>query len=659
MGDMPHLNMEALASALRAGDIRVLLMVLVHLTGDRAWLSAPYRPKRDVRIVPDPSAGIAPSAQEQVRAAVLQRLLSGEPPAITDPGDELIVEMMSACLAEDVPPEYARLTREEMGFVSRDVAWSQDSAAVRERAPTVLIVGAGVSGIALAVRLDRLGIRYTIVERNQDIGGTWYENRYPGCGVDTPNHSYSFSFGERYAWSRYFSPREEIQDYLLRIVEEFGLRERIRFGTRLVGAEWSEGRNVWTARVTDERGVTESLEAQVLVTAVGHFGQPIVPPVEGRDLFKGKQLHSGQWPAEIDLRGARLAVIGTGASAMQIVPMVADSVRSLTIYQRSPQWVRPIARYSDPIGAETQWLLREVPFYAGWFRFTMFWRYGDGLLPFLRKDPAWPHPERSINRGNDRHREELTQHIRSELRERPDLIERCTPTYPPYGKRILLDNGWYKALLKPNVELVTGEVVRLHEDGVEARDGSRRAADVVIWATGFDLGELAARLNIVGEHGRTLAEAWEERGPAAYLGMMVPGFPNFFSLLGPNSGLGHGGSTIFQAECQARYISSALVAMAERDLAAITVQEEVFEHFVQKVDQEHEGMIWTHPGMTTYYRNKKGRVTTVTPWRLADNWAMTHDIDLGDFRISPTAERERQPHPPQYNGAPEKPRGSP
>lgn len=621
---------DALKSALREGDIRVLLMVLVHLTGDRSWLAPPYRPKRDVRIVPDPSAGLAASTQDEVRQAVLERLLSTDAPAIDDPGDELMAEMMSACLGEDVPPDYARLTREEMGFVSRDVAWADGVPRVPGRAPNVLIVGAGVSGIALAVRLGRLGIPYEIVEKNDDIGGTWHENRYPGCGVDTPNHSYSFSFGQRYAWSRYFSPRDEIQDYLLRVVDEFGLRDHIRFNTRLVGAEWDDDRKVWVARLTHD-GSADRVEASVLVTAIGHFGKPVIPAVEGRDVFKGRQVHSGEWPDDLDLTGTRLAVIGTGASSMQIVPTIADLAEKVTIYQRSPQWVRPIVGYADPINPATQTLLREVPFYAGWFRFTMFWRYGDGLLPFLRKDPTWPHSERSINKGNDRHREELTNHIRAELRDRPDLIEKCTPSYPPYGKRILLDNGWYRTLLKPNVELISGSVVRLHEAEVETDDGERRPANVIIWATGFDLSQLAAGLNIVGRSGLTLARTWEVSGPAAYLGMMVPEFPNLFSMLGPNSGLGHGGSTIFQAECQARYITSCLTAMVEGDLSAMTVRESAFNDYIGRVDREHDKMIWTHPGMTTYYRSIKGRVTTVTPWRLLDNWAMTQNVNLHDF----------------------------
>jgi 4-hydroxyacetophenone monooxygenase len=623
-----------LASAIAEGDIRVLLMVLVHMTGDDRWLQPPYRPKRDVRLIPDPNAGVPKEIQDEIRAAVVKLFADGDPqPVITDPGNEMMLEMMRATLGETVAPEYAPLMREEMAFVPRDARWSERPPAEVLSEQHVLIVGAGVCAIALGVALGRLGIPYTIVEKNDELGGTWYVNRYPGCGVDTPNHSYSYSFGPRNAWSRYFCQREELFGYLKKVAAEFDIRKHLRLNTELTSSRWDEGKRRWISTLKTRDG-EETFESTALVSAIGQLNDPLPADFKGQEAFRGLRLHSAAWSDDLKVDGKRVAVIGTGATAMQLVPTISDRAASVTIYQRTAQWARPVEGYSDPISKGAQWLLAHLPFYAQWYRFNMFWRYGDGLLPFLRKDPAWPHPDRAVNKGNDRHRQELTDFILSELKDRPDLIAKCVPTYPPYGKRILLDNGWFRTLTKPNVELVTDPIDHFTRDGIVAADGKLRGADIIAVSTGFKVTEMAARLNITGRDGKDLKEAWANDNPTAHLGLTVPDFPNFFCMLGPNSGPAHGGSVIFQSECQSRYISACLVQMIEHGVAAIDVRKDVHDDYVRKVDAEHEQMIWTHPGMTTYYRNKLGRVFSAMPWRFVDYWAMTHDPDLDEYRLT-------------------------
>ncbi|MGA7995125.1 MAG: NAD(P)/FAD-dependent oxidoreductase, partial [Bradyrhizobium sp.] len=582
-----------LSSAIAEADIRCLLMVLVHMTGDERWLEPPYKPKRDARLIPDPDAGLPAEIQDEIRAAVVRLFAQGTPkPVITDPGDELILRMMRACLGENVAPEYAPLMREEMGFVPRQARWTQRPADEPLAHHHVLIVGAGVCAIALAVALGQLGIRYTIVEKNAELGGTWYVNRYPGCGVDTPNHSYSYSFGSRNAWTRYFCQREELLDYLKKVADEYGIREHLRLNTQLTSSRWDESKRRWISTLKTKDG-EETFESTVLVSAIGQLNDPSRAHFKGEVDFKGLILHSALWPDDLNLDGKRVAVIGTGATSMQLVPSIADRVASLTVFQRTAQWARPVEGYSDPITDGAQWLLAHLPFYVQWYRFNMFWRYGDGLLPFLRKDPAWPHPDRAVNKGNDRHREELTDFIRSELKDRPDLIEKCVPTYPPYGKRILLDNGWYKTLTKPNVELVADEIDRFTRDGILTKDGKERPYDIIVVATGFKVTEMAARLDITGREGKNLRDKWAGDNPTAYLGLTVPDFPNLFCMLGPNTGPAHGGSVIFQSECQSRYISACLVDMIERGIAAVDVRQEILDDYVSKVDAEHEAMVWT------------------------------------------------------------------
>ena len=313
-----------LTSAIAEGDIRVLLMVLVHMTGDLRWLEPPYKPRRDVRLIPDPQAGVPKQIQDEIRAAVLKLFANGEPkPAIADPGNELMLKMMRACLGEDVAPEYAPLMREEMGFVARDVRWAKPPASEQLLQQHVLIVGAGVCAIALGTALGRLGIPYTIVEKNDELGGTWYVNRYPGCGVDTPNHSYSFSFGARNNWTRYFAQREELLDYLKKVALEHDVRSHIRFNTRLTSSRWDETRRRWISTLENDKGV-EDFESAVLVSAIGQLNDPSPAHFEGEQDFAGLMFHSALWSDDIKLDGKRVAVIGTGATAMQLVPTIAD-----------------------------------------------------------------------------------------------------------------------------------------------------------------------------------------------------------------------------------------------------------------------------------------------------------------------------------------------
>ena len=626
-----------LAEAIGEADLRVLLMSLFHLTGDRRWIEAPYRPKRDVNLIADENAGFDEATQARIRSAALDLLARDDlTPAIGDPGDERMLEMMRVCLGEDVPPEYAGMIREEMGFIPRQVAWRDREAAdlgMRETEPLVGIVGAGASGIALGTNLEKLGIPYVIFEQNDQVGGTWYRNRYPGCGVDTPNHAYSFSFGSRYPWGRYFAPREECQDYLERIAEESGIRPNVRFNTTVMAADWDDDAARWRVRIETPDG-EEIVEVTALVSAIGQLSQPFRPEIRGQEDFEGPLFHPMDWPDDLDVRGKRVALIGTGATAMQIVPAIVDQVESLTVYQRTPQWARPIPRYHDPIGKGAQWLLENVPYYAEWFRFTMLWRYGDGLLPFLRKDPDWPHPGRSINRINERHRLEMLEHIRSELGSRTDLLDKCVPDYPPYGKRILLDAGWFRAIRRDNVELVTDAVDHIEGDALVAADGSRREADVVVVSTGYVVKELTARLNVTGRDGQTLAEAWGEDNPRAYLGCTVSGFPNLFIIYGPNTGLAHGGSAIFMNECAARYVAGCLVVMIEGGIRSVDLKPEKLEEYTARVDAEHEQLVWTTPGLINYYQNAQGRVISANPWRLVDYWSMTHEPDLENYTLT-------------------------
>lgn len=611
--------------AAKTADLRVLLMALHHVTGDERWLSSPYLPRKDVRIIADESAGLSDATADEIREAAAA--CWGMTPTIDIPDDDRMMRMMSACLGHEVPREYLGMMKEEMGFASRDVEPATPFGDL-----DALVVGAGPSGIAMSVRLQRLGVRHAIVEKATSVGGVWRENVYPGCAVDTPNHSYSFSFASPNKWSRFFAPQPELRDYMERIADEFGVGPRVRFATTVTAARWIDAEGKWEVDLESD-GKRRTEKYSFLITAIGQLHEPKQPHISGLDSFSGDSFHTARWPNGFDVRGRRVGVVGTGATSMQIVPAIVDDVASLTVFQRTAQWARPVERYHDPIPAGVQWLLDNYPYYAQWYRFTMTWRFADGLHPYIQKDPSWEYPERSVNKKNDAHRDEMLRHMESQLAGRDDLVAKCLPDYPPYGKRILLDNGWFAALKRPNVELVTDAIERVTPEGVSTVDGNSHPLDVIIFATGFEVTQMASRLNITGRGGVNLRDTWADENPHAYLGISVPGFPNMFCLQGPNTGLGHGGSAIFQSECQARHITACIAEVARLGLRVAEVDDETTREHVESTDAAHERMIWTHPGTSTYYRNKHGRVVTVMPWRLVDYWRMTHDLAPGAYQF--------------------------
>jgi 4-hydroxyacetophenone monooxygenase len=280
------------------------------------------------------------------------------------------------------------------------------------------------------------------------------------------------------------------------------------------------------------------------------------------------------------------------------------------------------------------WLLENMPFYAQWYRFGLFWRFGDGLLRTLRRDPEWQFPERSMNRHNDRHREQLTEHLLQELEGRTDLIDKCLPDYPPYGKRILVDNNWYSTLRRDNVHLVTSAVDHVTNTGIIDADGDKHDFDVIILATGFQAGNLLSPIDIRGVSGIPLRDVWGVDDPRAYLGITVPDYPNMFVLVGPNTFVAHGGSIIYQAECEMRYVTDCIRHMVENGISSVEVKQDVHDEYNKRVDAEHDQLVWSHSGLHSWYRNSKGRVFSPMPWRFVDYWQMTHDFNESEYTVT-------------------------
>lgn len=624
----PRPSEEQLAAALEEANLPTLLLVLAQVTGDAKWLEDPYRPTAPRGLDDHDGGGFDEERQAEIRAAAL-RILRDLPPGAGDdlPADR-VAPMLSISLGEPVDESFSELFAEELGVQSRAVELPEVPA---DRELGIVIIGAGLSGLCQAIHLEQAGLPYTILEKNEDVGGTWFENTYPGCGVDTPAHLYAFSFAQNPGWSRYFARRDELQDYWRALADRHGVRERTRFGCEVTRATWDDDAGRWALDVRRPDGSVEPITAEVVISAVGLLNRPAYPNLPGLDDFAGPVVHTAAWPADLDVAGKRVAVIGTGASAMQLVPAIAGVAEHVTVYQRSPQWAVPYPTYLREVPEGVRLLMEHVPHYLGWYRLRLLWKLGDRVHPFLQIDPDYPHPDRAINKLNDAMRESLTRYIEHELRDRPDLLAKALPDYPVYGKRLLMDNGWFRTIKRDDVELVCDPIDAVVGEGVRTGDGVVREADVVVLATGFESLRVLGPLEVVGRSGRRLRETWGPDDARAHLGIAIPDLPNFFCLYGPNTNTGHGGTVVLGTELQVRYVMELLALMLERDLRSVEVRQEAHDAYNAELDEALGRTIWTHPGMTTYYRNSAGRIVTNSPWRYVDYWKLTRHPDPEHF----------------------------
>ncbi|MDX2169075.1 MAG: NAD(P)/FAD-dependent oxidoreductase [Deltaproteobacteria bacterium] len=623
-----------LADVLQHASIATLLMAIVHLTGDAARvLQGPIRPQPSLPGEVD--GGLSDDDKAAVRGMALQALRDYRDRGCTlppPPSPETLRAMMSFMVGTEVADEYVPMFLEEMALDhgdERGVDWSGVPAA-RRQGLRVAIIGAGMSGLLAAIRLEQAGVPYVVLEKNAAVGGTWLENSYPGCRVDVANHFYSYSFAPNHDWPEFFSRRDELVEYFERCASDFGVRPHMRFSTEVVSAGWDEAAGAWVLRLRTPSG-EETLTASALISAVGALNRPKLPDIPGRETFAGAAFHSARWQHHHDLTGKRVAVIGTGASAFQLAPEVAKVASQLLVFQRSPPWMVPNPRYHSRVSAAKQWLLHHVPYYARWYRFLLFFPGSDGLLPSLVVDPEWPHQDRSVNAMNDVMREYFTSYMVEQLGDRQDLVDKVVPRYPPFIKRMLQDNGtWLATLKRDNVGLITAPIAAITPSGIRCADGSEHAVDVIVYATGFHANRFLWPMEIVGRGGVTLHERWGDE-PRAYLGITVPGFPNLFCLYGPGTNLAHAGSIIFHSECQVRYVIGCLAELLRQDRRVIECRQEVHDAYAARFDARHDQMVWQHRGETSWYKNAAGRVLTTSPWRLVDYWGWTRTPAVEDF----------------------------
>ena len=625
-----EVNRTLLKDGIANANIPALLMVLYQMTGEATWLQEPFAPGRSPGLDDNDSGQLPDEVQTQIRTAAeeaIEAWLAGKPLAIERPSNLRLAEMLSVAMTEHVPEEYGDIVAAGMGY---DLEPTADTAIAADK--TAIVIGGGVSGICAGIELGKLGIDYTLFEKNEDFGGTWFENRYPGCGVDTPSLTYTFSCRPN-DWSMYFPLRDEIEGYLLDTAREFGLYDKARFRTHVEEARWNTATDQWDVTITTPDGKRETHSADYLFSAVGILNIPKFPQIDGLDEFAGEVYHTSRWPAEADLSGKRVAVIGNGASGMQVAPAIADEVSRMTIFARSKQWAAPFPQFRKKVPEGVRYLMQVVPLYRAWLEQRLSWTFNDRVHGTLFRDPEWEHPERAVNEINDAHRRVFTRYVEEQLQDRPELIERVLPEYPPFAKRMLLDNGWFRTIKKPHVDLIPEHLAKVEGNTLFTSSGETVEADVIILATGFQTTNVLGSYDIVGREGQLLRDHWGEDNASAYLGTLVPGFPNFFILLGPNVGSGHGGSMIRNIENQMHFAGQVVQCAEAQDASTVEVKETAYTDYSRRIDDAHDRLVWTHPGTENWYRNSQGRVVAITPWRNDAFWRMTRSPDEADLQF--------------------------
>ncbi len=625
-----------IAALLDEVSIPALMCSLVHMTGDASWMRRPERPRL---ISPaDVQGMMSLEDQAEIRRLALPAIAAyrdgGCEPRMPSP--EVIREMMAFLATRPVPESHVLMMLEEMqldGADARSVAWGDEVPAdVRETSP-VVVIGCGESGIVAGIRLAEAGLPFTIVEKIDGPGGVWRHNRYPGARVDVPTHSYSYSFELSDTWSEYYVRQPELQAYFEQVVDTYGLTPHCRFDTEVTSARWDDDSARWCIETRASDGSTGTLMARFVVSAVGALSLPFLPEIPGMDSFAGPSFHSAEWPADVDHRGAHVALVGAGASGFQIAPTIADEVEHLTIFQRTRQWVIPNDLYHEPVPPGDNWAMTHLPFYGRWYRFMLMYAgIMVGTKPF-RRDPGYADPG-AISAGNASRREFLIGWLSGLLEGRPDLIEKSIPHYPPSGKRILQDNGsWYACLHKPNVELIQCGIDHIQPDGIVDTEGVLHRADIICFATGFRANDYLAPIEFTGRHGSSIRDQWGDE-PTAYLGITVPNFPNLFLMYGPGTNLAHSASLIFHSECQTRYLIDAMHRVLSTGARSIEVKPEVNDEFALRYRAEIDQLIWAHESIEhSHYKNRAGKIYSLSPWPMDTYWAWTSAVDPDDYII--------------------------
>jgi 4-hydroxyacetophenone monooxygenase len=637
-----HVDVKFLERAVDQADANALRLALYQATGDREVLE--YRLVSEVlekgHLTRRTRLTIAEEDQPALKEKAVRFLSTqaGRHPE-TAPSDAELRSLIELALGrkiadENFPELKAAASFDE--FPLFHAGWKDGKKPAIPLDFSMVIIGCGHSGLAMGVQLAQLGIPYVIYERRAELGGVWSVNRYPDVRVDTMSSMYQLGFVKRYPWTEYFARGGEVSRYMTDTARHFGVDEHIRFEHEVKSLEFDEQASQWRLAVAHGGEVIHT-SAPIVVSATGLFLTPKKLDIEGLDDFQGDVVPTTRWPDGYSVTGRSVAVIGNGSTGVQLLSGIAAAAKQVYVYVRTPQWVTPQVYYGDPILPELQWLLQNMPYYWNWDRFVWTAPSDNAIASWFVPDPEWKAQGGYFSEGNDELRARLTKYIKEQTDHRADLYERLIPNYPPWARRMIVDNNWYRTLTEDHVELVTDEIDRIEANAIVTADGQRRDVDTIIAAPGFDVTKHMFPINVQGRHGITLEEKWDSDGcgPRGFWSLTVPGFPNLFIMYGPNSQGGAAGSISGMLQLWATYIAGLCVQLIENGWKELEVREPVFEEHNRLLDERTSQMIWMDPdSRDRNYYVSHGRVHAMNAWAPSEHWeAMTNPNIDRDYDV--------------------------
>jgi 4-hydroxyacetophenone monooxygenase len=625
---------EQLAEMVLVADLPSLMAALAHIT------ATPDLPGDGLFLDPtkhhEPHGGWTQDQQAHARSIAVRALVELRDSGWTvppRPTADAVRPIMTWMMATEASDDYIALLLEELGDTAEDLrapSWTAAEVAP-DRPFRVAVIGAGMSGLLAAHRLRQAGIDVVVYEKNPEVGGTWLQNTYPGCRVDVASHLFCYSFAQRDDWPQHFSTQPELLEYFKKFSADFDLRPLIQFSTKVEAIQFDDEAAAWNVCTVDADGRSESAIFQAVINATGQLNRPNLPDIAGRDLFAGPAFHSADWDHDIDLAGKRVAVIGTGASAAQFIPVIAQRAQQVLVFQRTPNWLAPTMDYHDNVADGQRWLLNHVPYYSQWYRFWLFWRYAEGILPAVKVDPDWDGHGQTVSAANEQLRMLLGMYLGLCFGDRADLLAKVMPDYPPAAKRIIRDNGvWAETLKRDNVDLITDPIASIEPTGLRMADGIEHDVDVIIYGTGFQASRFLTPTRVIGRGGIDLHEQWDGNA-RAYLGIVAPNFPNFFMLYGPNTNIVVNGSIIYFSECEVHYVLQCLRHVLESKARAIDCLPEVHDRYNDRIDEGNLLMAWGASSVNSWYKSDSGRVAQNWPFSLLEFWQQTREVDSADY----------------------------
>lgn len=622
-------NQDFIVRGLKVADLDAVKIALFHHTGDQALAKLPTSAKMTDE---QKDALIEKAAEWLVENASTQRV---PPPAAAEM--RAMMEMVTGHPIGDI--EF-NSRFEIAGFDDYPymASWEGDAPSI-PAGFKVAIIGSGFAGIGMGVQLGVLGIDYVVLERRPEAGGVWSINKYPDVRVDTLSVTYEFAFERKFHWKEYFGRGATVRDHLDTVSREHGVRDNTLFEHDVKEARWNPETSEWSLTIATPEG-ERTMTVNAIVSCSGLFATPKIIDFEGKDEFKGDIVHTAEWPEGLKHKDRRIATIGNGSTGVQILGTLASEAAHIDVFQRTPQWITPRAGYGKPIEEEYLWVIEHFPGYRNWWRFTATAPLFD-THKLMLPDPEWQAQGGIVNEGNDAMRVQLKEYIADQVNGDEALIEKLTPDYAPLSRRPVVDNGWYKALTRDNVDLVTTPIKRLVPEGIETRDGKIHECDLIVTCTGYDVAKYLWPTRYKGDQGQDLHDQWEAGdGPRAYVGLMHPGFPNLFTIYGPNSQPISGGpqQPVWFATWGA-FAARMLMRMLREGKSQVEVTREAYDDYNRKLDEAASKLLQTSKlggADKNYYLNadQGGRLQVNAPWYAPEYHRLLTDIDWNAMHFS-------------------------